>query len=187
MKKRDHIKMHSYPGMVAVVGVHTEEGANFMSAGWHAYLSMDPPMYGVAVGRERYTYDQLKKAGRFSINFLPFGQAEHIQYNGSLSGFQTDKGKTQKWFLTDSSVPMLEEAYLGYECELSSMVPTGDHDWVIGNIELCYYKEGLFGEDGLPDFSQVSIPLYLGRSTYMKLDDSVKKTQIHIPKDDKKS
>lgn len=187
MKKRDHIKMHSYPGMVAVVGVHTEKGVNFMSAGWHAYLSMDPPMYGVAIGRERYTYEEVKEAAKFSINFLPYEQATFIQYSGTFSGEHVDKGSERSWYLTESSLPLLKDAYLAYECDLDQMIPTGDHDWVVGDIHTCHYKDGIFGDDGLPNFDQLNIPLYLGRSTYLKLDSSVERTEIERSEFNKKS
>lgn len=79
MRKQDYVKMHSYPSMVAVVGVMAEDGPTFMAAGWHAYISMAPPMYGVAIGRQRFTYDKVVHTGRFTINFLPFKETAFIQ------------------------------------------------------------------------------------------------------------
>ncbi|WP_079479619.1 flavin reductase family protein [Halobacillus salinus] len=187
MERQDHIKMHSYPGMVAVVGVHTEDGVNFMAAGWHSYLSMEPAMYGVAVGRERYTYHQLKDTGRFTINFLPWEHADSIQFSGTTSGYTIDKGELMDWYSSDSTLPLLKGAYLAYECDLKQMVPTGDHEWVVGEIRACHYEENFFAQNGLPDFKKLNIPLYLGRSTYLKLDETTEKLAINEPKPDKKS
>lgn len=189
MKRKDHVKMHSYPGMVAVVGVYSEGQVNFMAAGWHSYVSMDPAMYGVAIGRGRHTYKMVKQAEMFSINFLPCDEAPFIQYSGSVSGNDVSKVDNfgQKWRLEQDIYPVLSEAYLAYECEVQQIVPTGDHDWVIGDITSCFYDEKYFGEDGLPNFEQLNIPLYLGRSTYLKLDEKVERKEIRDPLSHKKS
>ncbi|MBN9653731.1 flavin reductase [Halobacillus sp. GSS1] len=188
MKRKDHVKMHSYPGMVAVVGVFHEGKVNFMAAGWHAYLSTAPPMYGVAIGRERHTYDMVKKSNQFTINFLPFDDAGFIQYSGTVSGAEVDKTLTydQPWRM-EEDFPLLERAYLAYECRVHQIVPTGDHDWMIGNIEGCHYKEEKFLENGLPNFEDLNIPLYLGRSSYVSLNDEVEIKEVKDPLSFKKS
>ncbi|MFD1733971.1 flavin reductase [Deinococcus malanensis] len=42
-----------YPGTVALVTAEHSGTRNVLSVGWHTALSADPPLYGVAVGRER--------------------------------------------------------------------------------------------------------------------------------------
>ncbi|MYL47911.1 flavin oxidoreductase [Halobacillus litoralis] len=189
MKRKDHVKMHSYPGMVAVVGVFHEGKVNFMAAGWHAYLSMSPPMYGVAIGRERHTYDLVKQSKKFTINFLPFDEAGFIQYSGTASGADVDKNQMydQPWEMERNGFPLLAHAYLAYECQVHQIVPTGDHDWVIGDIVGCHYKEEKFLENGLPNFEDLNIPLYLGRSSYMRLNEGVEVKEVNDPLSFKKS
>ncbi|MBX0358767.1 flavin reductase family protein [Halobacillus sp. Nhm2S1] len=189
MNRKDHVKMHSYPGMVAVVGVFNEGKVNFMAAGWHAYLSMTPPMYGVAIGRERHTYKMVKQSKRFTINFLPFEEAGFIQYSGTVSGVDVDKDHTynQSWTMEQEGFPLIEDAYLAYECKVHQIVNTGDHDWVIGDIEGCHYKEENFLENGLPNFEKLNIPLYLGRSSYMRLNEEVQISEVKEPLSFKKS
>lgn len=189
MNRKDHVKMHSYPGMVAVVGVFHEGKVNFMAAGWHAYLSMSPPMYGVAIGRERHTYDIIKQSNQFTINFLPFEEAGFIQYIGSVSGAVVDKNQVydQPWRMEREGFPLLDNAYMAYECHVHQTVPTGDHDWVIGNIAGCHYKEEKFLENGLPNFEKLNIPLYLGRSSYIRLNQHVEIDKVNDPLSFKKS
>lgn len=183
LKEMSKIKMHSYPGMVAVVGVNGKNCPNFMAAGWHSYLSIKPAMYGVAVGKGRYTYDLLKCEGRFSINFLPVEHVAFIQYTGTVTGETVDKCSqfSQRYFMSNNGLPILSDAYLSYECKLSSTIPTGDHDWVIGDIEGGFLQEEMFLDNGLPDFSKLHIPLYLGKSTYVPLDDQAKQLDIKEP------
>jgi flavin reductase (DIM6/NTAB) family NADH-FMN oxidoreductase RutF len=64
-----------YPGTVAVVTAAHGTDRNVMSAGWHAALSAEPPLYGVAFGRGRYTYGLVRASGAFAVHFLPFERA----------------------------------------------------------------------------------------------------------------
>jgi len=187
LQKIDRVKMHSYPGMVAVVGTYGQDSPNFMAAGWHAFLSIDPPMYGVAVGRERFTYQCLQHKQQFTINFLPASHAEFIQLAGSVSGEDVNKVDEAGMQIEEAETvqaPYLKDAYLTYECTINNMVTTGDHDWVIGDITACHVDEDLFQEDGLPNFEKLNIPLYLGRSTYVTLDAQAKQNQYKKPYED---
>ncbi|WP_337442936.1 hypothetical protein [Alkalibacillus haloalkaliphilus] len=42
----------------------------------------------------------------------------------------------------------------------------GDHDWFVGDITQFYRDDDMFLDNGLPDDEKLTIPLYLGRSTY---------------------
>lgn len=165
--------MHSYPGMVALVSVAHNGMENVMAVGWHSYISYDPPMYGVAIGRERHTYQLIKQAGSFAVNFLPFEKARFIQEAGVFSGSNTNKfeqGRVsfEKGVIT--SAPILKDAYIAYECEVFDSQMYGDHDWFVGTIVQFYQDQSKFQENGLPDFEKLSIPLYLGRSIYTCVD-----------------
>ncbi|GAA0339681.1 hypothetical protein GCM10008967_32560 [Bacillus carboniphilus] len=165
--------MHSYPGMVALVTVTYNGGENIMAAGWHSYISYEPPIYGVAIGRERHTYQLIKNAGKFAINFLPFEKAAFIQQSGVFTGSKVNKFEQveiefEKGIATGS--PILKDAYVAYECEVMDRNTYGDHDWFVGSIVQFYRDHEKFQENGLPDFNKLSIPLYLGRSMYTKVD-----------------
>ncbi|MFC4556866.1 flavin reductase family protein [Virgibacillus kekensis] len=172
-KPTEKTVMHSYPGMVALITAKFNGKSNIMAAGWHSYISYEPPMYGVAIGRERYTYELVKKAGSFAVNFLPYEKADFIQAAGARSGEDVDKFIKGSMKYDDgitSNAPILHEAYAAYECETVDINSYGDHDWFVGSITQFYRDDSLFGNDGLPDFDKLEIPLYLGRSAYAKLD-----------------
>ncbi|ASN06041.1 flavin reductase family protein [Virgibacillus necropolis] len=165
--------MHSYPGMVALVTASYKDETNIMSAGWHSYISYNPPIYGVAIGRERYTYDLVKNAGCFAINFLPYEKAAFIQEAGVYSGGNLNKfvnGKMVYDQVITIEAPILRDAYVAYECKTIDINSYGDHDWFVGDITQCYRDEQSFLENGLPDFEKLEIPLYLGQSEYARLD-----------------
>ncbi|KUP09897.1 flavin oxidoreductase [Bacillus coahuilensis m2-6] len=175
--------MHSYPGMVALITVNSGTEKNIMAAGWHSFISMDPPMYGVAIGKGRYTYSLVQQANHFGVNFVPYEFAEFIQESGTWTGEETDKFKDSgmEWFLGEKlGVPIVKEAYLAYELVVQDCRAYGDHDWFVGEIVQTYQDDELFGTDGLPDFNKLTIPLYLGRSTYLKINDKTEKNQFII-------
>lgn len=177
LKKQERTVMHSYPGMVAIVSVRHNGKENAMAAGWHSYISYEPPIYGVAIGRERFTYNLMKEAGEFTISFLPFELAEKIQLLGTLSGEEVDKFKELGLQTLEASVvnaPILKAAYVAYECQVRDVQTYGDHDWFVGDMVAFYRNEEFFLENGLPDLEKLQIPLYLGRSLYGKFDGDVK-------------
>ncbi|NIK11341.1 flavin reductase family protein [Alkalibacillus almallahensis] len=174
----DKTVMHSYPGMVAIVTASHNGEDNVMAAGWHSYISFDPPIYGVAIGRERYTYELIKQSGEFAVHFLPMERAEFIQQSGSFSGsdvnkfevggMEFDRGQT-------INAPILHDAYVAYECRVIDVNTYGDHDWFVGDITQFYRDDELFLANGLPDDHQLEIPLYLGRSMYTTTGERVEK------------
>lgn len=166
--------MHSYPGMVALVTVTYNGKSNIMAAGWHSYISFEPPMYGVAIGRQRYTYELVKNAEGFAINFVPYNKAAFIQETGVYTGEKLDKfvhGQMQYESGITIDAPILHDAYVAYECKTIDVNTYGDHDWFIADITQFYRDDALFLENGLPDFDKLEIPLYLGRSKYTRLDN----------------
>ncbi len=175
--------MHSYPGMVALVTVSHKGETNIMAAGWHSYISYAPPMYGVAIGRERHTYSLVKEAESFAINFLPFDKAEAIQQSGVSSG--RDGNKLERTGLTYDlgrhvKAPILHDAYVAYECKTIDRQSYGDHDWFVAEMVGFYRDEELFLANGLPDPNKLHIPLYLGRSSYARFDDQTVQVQKGI-------
>jgi flavin reductase (DIM6/NTAB) family NADH-FMN oxidoreductase RutF len=177
LEKINKTIMHSYPGMVALVTVSHNGEENIMAAGWHSYISYEPPIYGVAIGRERHTYRLMKEAGKFAINFLPFEKADIIQTAGVFSGSNLNKFEKGKIIFqkgANTNAPILQDAYIAYECEVIDRNSYGDHDWFVAKITHFYRDNEKFSENGLPDFEKLSIPLYLGRSLYTSVDKDSK-------------
>lgn len=165
-----------YPNTVALVTAEHQGKRNVMSAGWHAALSSDPPLYGVAIGRERATHALVTSSGRFALNFLPFEHARAVQGAGVLS-LHDGADKYGQLGLTPhpGEELVLAEAYLTYVCSLSQVVTTGDHDWCVGQVERVWYDEGAFDERLL---FRGEAAVYLGRSEYVCLNTGGKRVVV---------
>ncbi|MBZ9751915.1 flavin reductase family protein [Deinococcus sp. HMF7604] len=153
-----------YPGTVALVTAVHDGVRNVMAAGWHTALSAEPPLYGVAVGRARATHPLIEASGRFGVNFLPYSRAGAVQGSGvySLHG-----GHDKHALLSLPTLPgeplALASAYLHYTCTLSAVLPTGDHDLMVGQVQAVHYDPDAYDDQGL----LVAQPaIYLGRSLY---------------------
>jgi flavin reductase (DIM6/NTAB) family NADH-FMN oxidoreductase RutF len=176
LKSTDQIVMHSYPGIVALVTSHYDNVENIMAAGWHSYISYDPPIYGVAIAKERFSHQLVLQSGEFAINFLPAHLADKIQKSGTLSGSTENKLKTINLKYKKGEIvasPVLIDAYVVYECKVIDINTYGDHDWIVAEIKKFHRNDDKFMENGLPDLNKLQIPLYLGRSKYAILDNKI--------------
>lgn len=162
-----------YPGTVAVITAACGDDRNVMSAGWHAALSADPPLYGVAVAPERYTYRLIRESGAFAVHFLPFERTEAVAGAGSLSRHEgMDKFATLGLATVlgaRTPAPILQDAYLVYECRVRDAHPTGDHTWFVGEVVALHHRPEAFGEGFLQASDRVPPTVYYGRASYEAL------------------
>lgn len=159
-----------YPGTVALVTAEHAGTRNLLSVGWHTALSAEPPLYGVAVGRERATHGLIVGGSCFGVNFLPFAQARAVQGAGvlSLHDLELDGGEDKFARLGLETLPdaplALAGAYLHYRCEVVEAVPTGDHDLFVGRVAEVRFDPAHYDAAGL--FAGEAA-VYLGRSAYV--------------------
>lgn len=161
-----------YPGVPTVVTAAHEGDANLLAVGWHAALSSDPPMYGVAIAEARYTHRLGVASGAFAVHFLPFDAVRAIAGAGTLSRHDgLDKFAALGLHVTDgpaTGAPLLGEAYLAYECRLRERVPTGDHEWWVGEVVALHHRPEAFDEGKLlRPATRASV--YYGRARYEAL------------------
>ena len=64
-----------YPTIPCIVLVKLSDKINGISIAWHTLLSASPPLYGICVSPKRYSYEMIKEAKEFTINFIPFEDA----------------------------------------------------------------------------------------------------------------
>ena len=162
-----------YPGTVAVITSAHEGRRNVMSAGWHTALSKEPALYGVALGRTRFTHALVVASGVFAVHFLPFERADAIAGVGSVSG-RDGLDKFARFGLEASAgsvldVPILHDAYVAYECRVRSIHEAGDHDFVVGEVVALHHRPDAFDERHLLDAEHARAAVFYGRSTFEAL------------------
>lgn len=176
LKSTNDTVLHCYPGLVALVTAEWDGKKNIMAAGWHTYMSYAPPIYGVAIAKERHTHHLIANSKEFAIQFVPAEFAHYIENAGGFSGRDIDKFERltisyQKGETIDT--PILSEAYVVYECKVKDMLPYGDHDWIVGDITKFHRDEDRFNAMS-PDLEKIQLPIYLGQSQYVIVDKDSK-------------
>jgi flavin reductase (DIM6/NTAB) family NADH-FMN oxidoreductase RutF len=160
---------HHNPRLPAIVTAHARGKDNAMAASWHAAISFNPPLIGVAIAPKRFTYKLILEGKEFGLNFLPLEKARFIAAVGGSSGSEVDKFQKfgiKKVKPLKTSVPILKDAYAAYECKLIDHRTYGDHEWVVGEILATHFEEGVLTDEEILDLERVAPALYLGADFY---------------------
>ena len=133
---------------VSVVTVRAAGGALGMTASSITFLSLDPPLLLVCVGKEAAIHDLLLKSERFGVSVLA------AQQDGLARRFadrERQRLSEQELELSPGGVPILAGALARIECQHRGHFTAGDHSIVTGTLEwsdtnegwpLCYFRGG---------------------------------------------
>ena len=161
-----------YPRVAAIVTAQAEGKRNAMAVAWHASISFNPPLYGVSIAPERFTYQLIVDSKEFGVNFLPFEAAELVASVGGSGGQEIDKFQRFN-IATDkpvkTAVPILKAAYAAYECQLVDDKGYGDHRLLVGEIVAVHLLREAFTLEEVMDLDRVSPVLYLGHELYVTI------------------
>jgi flavin reductase (DIM6/NTAB) family NADH-FMN oxidoreductase RutF len=164
---------HFYPYTVAVVGAKSENQINYMACAWHTALSFDPPLFGVLVSKKRFTHQVISEAREFSVNFIRSERVKLSAQLGRKSGHDLDKVKEFQVKLIPSKIiktPVLDEAYVSFECKVADVRAYGDHDLFVGEVLAIHEEEKSFNKEGVLNPGQTHPLLYLGSDFYITVN-----------------
>lgn len=169
---------HFYPYTVNIVGAKSKNQINYMSCAWHTALSFDPPLFGVLISKKRLTHKIISTAREFTANFIGAERVKLSAQMGRISGYDMDKIEQFQVQLSPSKIintPVLEEAYVCFECKVADIKAYGDHDLFVGEVLAIHAQENCFNEEGVLDTTKVNPLLYLGSDFYITINpDSLK-------------
>ena len=162
-----------YPKIVAMITSGTFENSNVMPATWNTPVSMDPPLFAVAVAPIRFTFKLIEEHGEFGLNFLPFEKAELVYKAGYTSGKDVDK--FEELGLTrikakKIKAPLLSEAITAIECKVINKVETGDHVLFVCEVLQTWVNPDYVDKDGRIVLAKVSPVYHIGRKRFVKID-----------------
>ena len=162
-----------YPKVTTIVTASYSGRDNAMAAAWHSSISLRPPLYGVSISPERFTYQLITESKEFGINFIPFEKASLAAKVGGISGQELDKFQLlniEKEKPSRTGVPILEDAYAAYECKLVDCKPYGDHVWVVGEIVAVHFSEETVTPRQTLRLKRIRPLLYFGSNFYTTTD-----------------
>ncbi|MCX8200153.1 MAG: flavin reductase family protein [Candidatus Micrarchaeota archaeon] len=122
-----------YPMRVVLISASDGKSDNVMTAAWCMPLSFDPPMFGVAISKKRFTWQLIEKSRAFAINLVSAEMKGQAIICGTKSGKDTDKFKLaglkkEKGKLT----VIVGDAPASIECKVVESVEAGDHVLFVG-------------------------------------------------------
>ncbi|MBN1544513.1 flavin reductase family protein [Candidatus Woesearchaeota archaeon] len=110
---------------------------NIITLAWHSPLSFDPELYGICVGKTRFSCGLIDSSKVFAVNFIPHELKEKAMFCGRNTGATTDKfarsGLTKQECDTIDCC-RLAEASAVLECEVIDQSETGDHLFFVGKV-----------------------------------------------------
>lgn len=162
-----------YPYTVAIVGAQAGRQINYMACAWHTALSFTPPLFGILISKKRFTHQLVSKAGEFTANFISYERMKLSAQMGRRSGYDIDKIKEFQVKLAPSKIiqsPIIEEAYVCFECRVADVRTYGDHDLFVGEVLTVHEEEGGFNSDGVLDVEKTHPLLYLGSDFYITIN-----------------
>lgn len=141
-----------YPMRVVLITASHQGKDNIMPAAWCYPLSADPPIFGVAISKKRYTYHLIHEAKSFAINLASPEMKDAVETCGKTSGKDKDKfalaGLSRE---KGKATTVIAQSPATIECELIDEYEIGDHVLFVGKaINVIKRKEakGLYHRGG---------------------------------------
>ncbi len=134
-----------YPEPVAIAVARDAKGKyNPITIGWIMLTSNEPPMFAIAVGKNRHSLGAIRQTGEFVISYPSAAMEKDAMYHGTHSGRDTDKlaefaTKTQP--ATKIDCVLLADSVANFECTLVSEYEAGDHMIVVGEVVASHVNE----------------------------------------------
>jgi flavin reductase (DIM6/NTAB) family NADH-FMN oxidoreductase RutF len=127
-----------YPRLTIIVSSGTINRPNALTIAWSTPLSVDPPLLGVLITKNRFSHEIIKSYEDFVINIPEFSLMEGCFHIGHISGRDEPDKLSRAGFTMEPSnrikAPRIHECGINLECELHKIIPTGDHDLFIGEV-----------------------------------------------------
>lgn len=129
-----------YPtGVAAITSVDADGAPLVMVVGTFTSVSLDPPLVGFLPTSTSASWQAIAATGKFAVNVLGSDQAALC---GQLAG-RGDKFAGVDYTLSDHGLPLLADALITIETDISATLEAGDHDFVLGAVRaLTVQREG---------------------------------------------
>jgi len=147
-----------FPTPVVLVTCVDEAGRpNIITLAWVGVVNSEPPMIGISIRPERYSYACVRRSKEFVINIPSEEMVRKVDACGVLSGKEVDKFVSMGWQQVPSQKvkpPLIDECPVQMECKVKEIVSLGSHDLFLGEIIALHVKEEIQKEKGRIDITK---------------------------------
>ncbi|MEZ5143586.1 MAG: flavin reductase family protein [Acidimicrobiales bacterium] len=120
-----------FPTGVTVITAPGPDGPLGFAVGSFASLSLEPPQVLFCAGQSSSTWPKIREAGKFCVNVLAEDQEDVCRVFASKAD---DKFAEVGWKHSGNGSPLLTGVLAFIDCDIAQVVPSGDHDVVIGAV-----------------------------------------------------
>jgi len=99
-----------------------------------ASIVPDIPRLGVFIHKFNYSHDMIQETGRFCLHVLHAGQSGLVHRLGFFSGRDRDKLADVPHRLGPLDLPVLEDCYAWFACEVGNVMDTGSSTFFMGEV-----------------------------------------------------
>jgi len=129
-------------GAYFVIGAAHEAQREIFAATSVMQASHRPLLLAVGVNPRHASYP-LMRAGRiFAVSVVREDQGDSARRFGTQSTRDPGKLEGVPWHCGRGGVPIVDDALAYFECEMSAVMPVGDHEIIIGRVIDCRIPDG---------------------------------------------
>lgn len=119
------------PVPVVLLSCVGEDGSpNILTVSWVSVVCAAPPLVGVSIRTERYSYPLIRDSGEFVLNIPPASLLRAVDFCGTASGATVDKfSRAGLTPVPGVKVrpPLIEECPVNLECVVRRTLQLGSH------------------------------------------------------------
>lgn len=119
---------------VYVIGVADGEQRDAFTAAWVMQVSFNPLLLALSINPANASYSLLRAGGGFTVSVLEQADFELARWFGTRSGRDQDKLAGVGWHPGRHGAPILNDAVGYFDCVLTGILPSGDHELVVGRV-----------------------------------------------------
>ncbi|NPD87096.1 MAG: flavin reductase [Asgard group archaeon] len=133
-----------YPNPVMLVSSSYKGKDSIITLAWGGTLSSSPPTVGIAIRKNRFSYDLIANSKEFVVNIPTTEMLEEVELCGTESGRDVDKWKGCNFTKGQGTIvetPLIVECPVSIECKLFKIVELGSHDLFLGEVVALHLDE----------------------------------------------
>lgn len=158
MKKNIGSALALYPTPATVVGAKVKGKVNWLLVAHVGIIGHDRIL--ISLAKAHYTNQGIKESGRVSVALVDEAMLPKADLVGSVSGSEKDKSEVFSWHEGENGAPIIDEAPLVLECEVTDNYETETFDNFILKIDATYVEESKLDENGKPDYEKIAPVLF---------------------------
>lgn len=163
MKKDIGNSLALYPTPLVVVGAMVEGKPNWLLVGHLGIMGHDHVMVSLAAAH--YTNKGIRETKKLSVSIVDEALLPKADYVGCVSGGKEDKSGVFAYHLTESGVPILDEAPVVMECTVEDIYETSGFESFICTINHVFAEEAALNAQGKLNYHTLK-PVLFEMPTY---------------------